>query len=47
MVTVIMIVTIYAETYGHFEKGLITLKTVVRGVNVLEVQEKMKEKGYY
>lgn len=43
MVTVIMIVTIYAETYGHFEKELITLKPVDRGVSVLEVRENLNQ----
>lgn len=42
-----MTVTIYAGPYGPFEKGLITLKPGDRGTDVLEVQRKMKEKGYY
>ena len=42
-----MIVTIYAGPDGAFEKGLITLKPGDRGAAVLEVQRKMKEKGYY
>ncbi len=42
-----MIVCIYAGAYGPFEKGLVTLKPGDRGADVLEVQRKMKEKGYY
>lgn len=42
-----MIVAIYAGPYGPFEKGLVTLKPGDRGSDVLEVQRKMKEKGYY
>lgn len=42
-----MIVAIYAGPYGPFEKGLVTLKPGDRGADVLEVQRKMKEKGYY
>lgn len=42
-----MIVTIYAGTNGAFEKGLVTLKPGDRGTDVLEVQRKMKDKGYY
>lgn len=42
-----IIVAIYAGPYGPFEKGLVTLKPGDRGADVLEVQRKMKEKGYY
>lgn len=42
-----MTVTIYAGPEGPFEKGLVTLKPGDRGAAVLEVQRKMKEKGYY
>jgi hypothetical protein len=42
-----MIVCIYAGPYGPFEKGLVILKPGDRGSDVLEVQRKMKEKGYY
>jgi hypothetical protein len=42
-----MIVTIYAGPYGAFEKGLKTLNPGDRGSAVLEVQRKMKQKGYY
>ena len=42
-----MTVAIYAEPYGPFEKGLVTLKEGDRGADVFEVQRKMKEKGYY
>ncbi|MDR3594669.1 MAG: L,D-transpeptidase family protein [Clostridium sp.] len=42
-----MIVAIYAGPYGPFEKGLVTLEPGDRGADVLEVQRKMKEKGYY
>lgn len=42
-----MIVAIYAGPYGPFEKGLVTLRPGDRGSDVLEVQRKMKEKGYY
>lgn len=42
-----MIVAIYGGPYGAFEKGLITLKPGDRGASVLEIQRKMKEKGYY
>lgn len=42
-----MIVAIYAGPYGPFENGLVTLKPGDRGADVLEVQRKMKEKGYY
>lgn len=42
-----MIVCVYAGPYGPFEKGLLTLKPGDRGADVLEVQRKMKEKGYY
>jgi hypothetical protein len=42
-----MTVTIYAGPNGPFEKGFYTLKPGDRGTDVLEVQIKMKEKGYY
>ncbi len=42
-----MIVAIYGGSYGAFEKGLVTLKPGDRGADILEVQRKMKEKGYY
>lgn len=42
-----MIVAIYGGPYGAFEKGFVTLKPGDRGADVLEVQRKMKEKGYY
>lgn len=42
-----MIVAIYGGPYGAFEKGLVTLKPGDRGADILEVQRKMKEKGYY
>jgi len=42
-----MTVAIYAGPYGPFEKGLKTLKPGDRGSAVLEVQRKMKDKGYY
>ncbi|ALB46513.1 L,D-transpeptidase family protein [Clostridium beijerinckii] len=42
-----MIVCIYAGPYGPFEKGFVNLKPGDRGTDVLEVQRKMKEKGYY
>ena len=42
-----MIVAIYAGPYGPFEKGLVTLKPGDRGADVLEIQRKMKENGYY
>lgn len=42
-----MIVAIYAGPYGPFEKGMVTLRPGDRGSDVLEVQRKMKEKGYY
>jgi hypothetical protein len=42
-----MTVVIYGGPYGGFEKGLVTLKPGDRGTAVLEVQRKMKEKGYY
>lgn len=42
-----MTVAIYGGPYGGFEKGFITLKPGDRGAAVLEVQRKMKEKGYY
>lgn len=42
-----MTVVINAGPNGSFEKGLRTLKPGHRGADVLEVQEKMKEKGYY
>lgn len=42
-----MIVVIYGGPFGAFEKGLVTLKPGDRGADVLEVQRKMKENGYY
>lgn len=42
-----MIVAIYAGPYGPFEKGLVTLEPGDRGADVLEVQRKMKDNGYY
>lgn len=42
-----MTVAIYGGPYGGFEKGFIILKPGDRGAAVLEVQRKMKEKGYY
>ncbi len=42
-----MRVIIYAGPNGPFEDGLKTLKPGNRGSAVLEVQKKMKEKGYY
>ena len=42
-----MIVTIYEGPNGPFEKGFIRLKPGDRGAAVLEVQRKLKEKGYY
>jgi peptidoglycan hydrolase-like protein with peptidoglycan-binding domain len=42
-----MIVAIYAGPNGPFEDGLITLKPGDRGSDILEVQRKMKDKGYY
>lgn len=42
-----MIVAIYAGPYGPFEKGIVTLRPGDRGADVLEIQRKMKEKGYY
>lgn len=42
-----IIVCIYASSYGPFEKVLVNLKPGDRGSDVLEVQRKMKEKGYY
>lgn len=42
-----MIVTIYAGTNGSFEKGLKTLKPGDRGSTVLEVQRRLKDRGYY
>ncbi|MFT8349518.1 L,D-transpeptidase family protein [Clostridium saccharoperbutylacetonicum] len=42
-----MIICIYAGPYGPFEKGLVLLRPGDRGADVLEVQRKMKEKGYY
>jgi len=41
------IVIIYAGPNGPFERGLKALKPGDRGSAVLEVQKKMKEKGYY
>jgi len=41
------IVTIYAGPFGPFEKGLKILKPGDRGSAVLEVQRRMKDKGYY
>lgn len=41
------IVTIYAGSNGPFEKGLKTLKPGDRGSAILEVQRKLKDKGYY
>ena len=46
-VSVGMTVAIYGGPYGGFEKGFVTLKPGDRGAAVLEVQRKMKEKGYY
>ena len=46
-VSVGMPVAIYGGPYGGFEKGFVTLKPGDRGAAVLEVQRKMKEKGYY
>ncbi|GAA0765668.1 L,D-transpeptidase family protein [Clostridium subterminale] len=42
-----MIVAIYAGPNGPFEDGLITLKPGDRGSDILEIQRKMKDKGYY
>ncbi len=42
-----MIVAIYGGLYGPFENGLVTLEPGDRGADVLEVQRKMQEKGYY
>lgn len=42
-----MTVAIYGGPYGGFEKGFVTLKPGDRGAAVLEVQRKMKDKGYY
>lgn len=42
-----MTVVVYGGPYGPFEKGLVTLKPGDRSAAVLEVQRKMKEKGYY
>lgn len=42
-----MTATIYAGPEGLFEKGLTTLKPGDRGAAVLEVQRKLKDKGYY
>ncbi|WP_297424968.1 L,D-transpeptidase family protein [Clostridium sp.] len=42
-----MIVAIYAGPYGPFEKGFVNLKPGDRGSDVLEVQRRMKDKGYY
>ena len=42
-----MKVNIYAGPNGPFEKGLRTIKPGDRGSAVLEVQKKMKDKGYY
>lgn len=42
-----MIVAIYAGPNGPFEDGLITLKPGDRGSDILEVQRKMKDKGYH
>ncbi|WP_099716676.1 MULTISPECIES: L,D-transpeptidase family protein [unclassified Clostridium] len=42
-----MIVAIYAGPYGPFEKGFVKLKPGDRGSDVLEVQRRMKDKGYY
>ena len=46
-VSVGMTVAIYGGPYGGFEKGFVTLKPGDRGAAVLEVQRKMKDKGYY
>lgn len=46
-VSIGMTVAIYGGPYGGFEKGFVTLKPGDRGAAVLEVQRKMKEKGYY
>lgn len=42
-----MTVTIYSGSNAPFKNGLLTLKPGDRGSDVLEVQRKMKEKGYY
>jgi len=42
-----MIVSIYAGPNGPFEDGLITLKPGDRGSDILEIQRKLKDKGYY
>jgi len=42
-----MTVTIYSGPNDPFKNGLLTLKPGDRGLDVLEVQRKMKEKGYY
>lgn len=42
-----MTVTIYAGPNGPFENGLYTLKPGDRGTDVLVVQRKMKDIGYY
>lgn len=41
------IVAIYAGPFGPFEKGLKLIKPGDRGSAVLEVQRRMKDKGYY
>lgn len=46
-VNVGMTVVVYGGPYGPFEKGLVTLKPGDRSAAVLEVQRKMKERGYY
>lgn len=42
-----MVVCIYAGPFGPFEKGFITLSPGDRGSAVLEVQRRLKDKGYY
>ncbi|GKX66646.1 hypothetical protein rsdtw13_19040 [Clostridium sp. TW13] len=42
-----MIVSIYGGPYGAFEWGFRRLQPGDRGSDVLEVQRKMKDKGYY
>lgn len=42
-----MIVVIYGGPYGSFENELVTLRPGDRGADVLEVQRKLQEKGYY
>lgn len=42
-----MIVSIYSGPNDPFENGLVTLKPGDRGSDILGIQRKMKEKGYY